>query len=520
VKQVQQRTEPVGVINRPETWYPVVTEKERKVPLQKVLKNPEDNALSLSEFESENLGRNRAEYARDIPATKELARQCGVHVRTAAFGGNIFSKLPHDVPGISTPFFYLGNRGSVFSTHIEDEDTFSINLLHRGEKIWVILPPNQKIHLENYFEWVYRVQNRESPQCDQVSCTQHRITRADRFQFIRHLNVYIPTAMLDILHIRYRIIHQRPGQAVITFPQAYHQGLNATANVAEAMNFATEDWIPKSYAYCSPNCARFYPQDWQPMNLAVESQHLTQLEFQINPLESVTWSHYFEVKKQLGRDVPSNYAKRRTLGRKVSTGPKSTAALGGRFADDYMRLMIRLADHNTLRHLNLALDISDSHEYPASTLLNLSILEKETDSDCYMRYRLSRAQSVQADVHERFAALYLSRAIKTCHDAVVKTRSHKAGNHTTSEAEIVHETAKNITAGLSDKQKDFVGSLCDPKETILMFIAKDLLQLHTVGTWFLDFAAEFGDEVVMVFPKDDIPKYVFLQFVTSGLHSE
>ena len=37
---------------------------------------------------------------------------------------------------------------------------------------------------------------------------------------------------------------QEQGQFVVTFPKGYHWGFNQGFNMAEATNFATENWIP------------------------------------------------------------------------------------------------------------------------------------------------------------------------------------------------------------------------------------------------------------------------------------
>lgn len=47
-------------------------------------------------------------------------------------------------------------------------------------------------------------------------------------------------------------MQQNAGEAILTFPRAYHQGFSIGDTLAEAVNYADNDWDPAVYAYCSP----------------------------------------------------------------------------------------------------------------------------------------------------------------------------------------------------------------------------------------------------------------------------
>lgn len=48
---------------------------------------------------------------------------------------------------------------------------------------------------------------------------------------------------------------------MVVWPGAYHSGINSGWNLAEAMNFATEDWIEEGRKYqpCNCDCSRTEP---------------------------------------------------------------------------------------------------------------------------------------------------------------------------------------------------------------------------------------------------------------------
>lgn len=53
------------------------------------------------------------------------------------------------MPGINTPYLYVGSKHTVFGAHIEDGDLCSINYLHRGDpKFWYSIPKSEHKKLE------------------------------------------------------------------------------------------------------------------------------------------------------------------------------------------------------------------------------------------------------------------------------------------------------------------------------------------------------------------------------------
>jgi|EP01047_Picozoa_sp_COSAG01_P028778 hypothetical protein len=79
-------------------------------------------------------------------------------------------------------------------------------------------------------------------------------------QFLRHKTTMIAPSRFLAESIPVTHTVQEAGQFVITFPRGYHWGFNQGFNCAEAVNFATEDWLPhgqrSSWCRCRPDSVR------------------------------------------------------------------------------------------------------------------------------------------------------------------------------------------------------------------------------------------------------------------------
>ena len=165
---------------------------------------------------------------------KEAKRTLAEFERYAHDGWNlgIFPKLPgsllkfvdEDITGVIVPWLYIGMFFSSFCWHTEDHYFASINYHHFGApKTWYGVPSSGAPAFEN-------AARKLTPELFEA--------REDILTGI--VTQYNPTELArhgtPVYHLT-----QRPGEFVVTFPQAYHGGFNHGYNCAEAVNFATFD---------------------------------------------------------------------------------------------------------------------------------------------------------------------------------------------------------------------------------------------------------------------------------------
>jgi len=148
-----------------------------------------------------------------------------------------------EVPGVTTPYLYVGMWGSVFCAHTEDMNLLSINYLHAGApKYWYAITPEHAKRFESLAE------------------SKFAHAARDCSEFLRHKQNMISPAILKMAGVPYEVQIQRPGDVIITCPGAYHFGVNLGFNVAEATNFAIPEWIPKGreakICMCKPQSVR------------------------------------------------------------------------------------------------------------------------------------------------------------------------------------------------------------------------------------------------------------------------
>lgn len=157
----------------------------------------------------------------------------------AKLSGNRLVGTMQEFPGVHFPYGYISfDEGTVFAAHIEDANLGSINYLHCGyPKLWCIIPAAEKHHFEDF------VRSHLGARC---------IDRCS--QFVRHASIWPSLPALVEAGVKFSVILQEPGQVVVTFPDSYHFGANTGPNIAEAVNYAPEEWSPADYRYCDNDC--------------------------------------------------------------------------------------------------------------------------------------------------------------------------------------------------------------------------------------------------------------------------
>lgn len=134
------------------------------------------------------------------------------------------------IPGVTTSYVYMGMSASLFGFHDEDMVLYSINYLAQGAfKVWYIVPPSfHDRALQAFRSDVRRCNEYEGRTC---------------FASHMHKDLFLNPDWFSQHGIPVHVLVQKPGQAVVLFPRALHQGFNCGENVAIATNFGLPDWL-------------------------------------------------------------------------------------------------------------------------------------------------------------------------------------------------------------------------------------------------------------------------------------
>ena len=140
-----------------------------------------------------------------------------------------YSLLRHigmNISGMKVPWLYAGMLYSCFCWHTEDHWTYSINYLHWGApKIWYGVPSSDATKFESVMKSIAPELFESQP------------------DLLHQLVTMLSPEVLVSNGVKVCWTEHHAGEFVVTFPRAYHAGYNSGLNFAEAVNFATWDWL-------------------------------------------------------------------------------------------------------------------------------------------------------------------------------------------------------------------------------------------------------------------------------------
>lgn len=141
--------------------------------------------------------------------------------------GSVLQHLDEDIKGVMVPWIYMGMCFSTFCWHVEDHNFYSMSYNHCGApKTWYGVPCGKADHFEETMKKL-------TPELFGSQPDLH----------LQLVTMFSPEKLIEHGVPVYRATH-RPNEFMVTFPSAYHGGFNNGFNCAEAVNFATVDWIP------------------------------------------------------------------------------------------------------------------------------------------------------------------------------------------------------------------------------------------------------------------------------------
>jgi [histone H3]-trimethyl-L-lysine4 demethylase len=121
----------------------------------------------------------------------------------------------------------MGMLFSTFCWHREDINLASINYMHCGEsKQWYGIPGSKAKAFRRVMEKQMKLRLKEVPDLE------------------HHITTQISPSTLLSNSVPVYKTRQQAGEFIVTFPESYHCGFSYGFNCAEAVNFATSDWIP------------------------------------------------------------------------------------------------------------------------------------------------------------------------------------------------------------------------------------------------------------------------------------
>ncbi|UKK00044.2 hypothetical protein MACK_000110 [Theileria orientalis] len=159
--------------------------------------------------------------------------------------GSLLKYINSVVPGVNSPWLYIGMIFTSFCWHTEDNYFGSVNYHHSGApKVWYLVPPKKASKMESILK-------------------NYSSLNGEEFA-LYGLRVQIPPDTLVSNDVTiYRMV-QQVNEFVLVWPRTFHCGFNAGFNCNEACNIAPGNWIKigyqslLNYKYARKTCIPFF----------------------------------------------------------------------------------------------------------------------------------------------------------------------------------------------------------------------------------------------------------------------
>ncbi|KAL7322285.1 hypothetical protein PS15p_211925 [Mucor circinelloides] len=174
---------------------------------------------------------------------------------------SLFTDIKSDISGLKVPRLSVGSCFSGFGWHNEDHYTGSISYMHWGEtKTWYSASGYKTAGFQDAMRKTVPELFKQQP------------------DLISQRATMLSPECLEKKNVSVYAVDQRPGEFVVTYPQAYHSGFNHGFNLCETVNFADSSWI-----YFGLECVKKYKKDRRQPCFSHDNMLLTALQSRNTP---------------------------------------------------------------------------------------------------------------------------------------------------------------------------------------------------------------------------------------------
>ena len=330
------------------------------------------------------------EYGSEIPSTKEMTGfpmednddgiiNYGKHefnlmnIKNAK--GNILVHLGRDISGMTYPWIYVGMLFTAFGWHYEDHYAYSVNYNHYG----------------GIKQW-YGISGLDADSAENAMNEFLNKNNCGSFEQFDLVTLVSPLLLNKTHGIPIYKAQQKPGEFIVTFPQSYHCGFNIDFNIAEAVNFATSDWLSfglkctERYRIFGRRQAFSHDELICKLCQRIEILDLQTLKWLFESYLFIYKSHYEFIKTMLSANV--------TRGRPWEYDPNEWIKIKKNEASDSLLLFDNLDNLDKMDYIQLQQDGTGRMRYDDNILDDYLVSSSDDDDVCQCIYNCNNINKI------------------------------------------------------------------------------------------------------------------------------